>query len=945
VEVISMKKIENIDDLINGIKNRLKKLSSEQKAKFTWLCAIRALPFLGAKSNFSYWEEENKQIMLLSVFRAIDISAYALYAADAADAAYAAYAAKAAADAAADAAAKAAANAVANAVAKVAYTNYDTAYVAAKVAVKVAYAAKVTAKVADAAYDVAKAAYDVAEAACDAAEAAYLVYAAYAAKAAYASWADCISIDVRDVPGNAAEAAYTANCDFNKSKFYKLLCSDINKIYENKNNDFDNGFVIYGGIWQKFLDELKAIGCGYWANLYMDLFNNQFKINKEKLELRINVPMEILEKGASAVGEWLENLESQGTQHLNEARIIILGEKGVGKTSLANKLHDIDAKLPKLDESTEGVDVSVWNLPENNNGSSVNAHIWDFAGHVVTHSAHKFFLSERCLYILVYNGRSGRRNFLEYWLNHVIYYGGDSPVFILVNKQDESSVDIDENGLSDKYQCIQDFDYLSLKDDRQKLITFKEKIEKYIKNNPAWNKGMPKFWFDVKEQLRKKFSDSDNTIDFIPPEEFAIIAKDSGVIEEKNIEEMRNALHSLGVCLYYKQIKQLDTYILNPNWITNGIYKIINWLSAAKQDYKVMFSDLETIFIDNLGKYPKDKQELLFKLLILYDLAYPYKTEEDGEALVLPALLSEKQPYRNMENDFPVSQSLYMRYKADTELPPDTISRFIVQHHREIMSMGGEQIVWRRGVKLGDGAGNTALVVEDIYTREIKVCVKGPEHIVYLDKLRNTLNTIFESYKSNYPTLEYAVEIAGKIVYISDKKILVYTQNNQLYLDENTGKSIDLQNSKDKYNITFNVNGNIETFSPEIKITDQTNFTINLRDCILPLQKFQGELVNLAKDLKKAGYNEDAENINEIAEISDEIENLIENGATNEDIEKNLNKKGWLSKINKFVAMIRTFFVKFVQLSKNVLETLQNILKLYNSIAKFFPQFPQIPGE
>jgi GTPase SAR1 family protein len=892
VEVISMKKIENIDDLMNGIKNRLKKLSSEQKAKFAWLCAIRALPFLGAKSNFGYWKEEKKQMMLLSIFRAIDISAYALYAANAAE-----YAAEYAAIDATNAA---------NAVdATIDAAEYAAAYAAACAANATVFAT------------------DAAVFATDAAK-----YATYAAE--------------------YAVEAYAANSDLNKNKFLELLCSDIDKIYENKNNDFDNGFVIYGGIWQKFLDELKAIGCGYWANLYMDLFSSQFRINNEKLKLRINVPMEIREKGASSVGKWLENLESQGTQQLNEARIIILGEKGVGKTSLAVKLHNTDAKLPKPEESTKGVDVSVWNLPKNNNGSSVNAHIWDFAGHVVTHSAHKFFLSERCLYIIVYNGRSGRRNFLEYWLNHVINYGGDSPVFVLVNKMDEEPVDIDENGLSDKYQCIQDFDYLSLKNDKKKLESFKEKIEKYIKNNPAWNKEMPKFLFDVKEQLRKKFSDSNNTIDFISPEEFKIIAKDSGVIEDRNIEEMRNALHSLGVCLYYKQIKQLDTYILNPNWITNGIYEIINWLSVAKQDYKLRFLDLETVFKDNLGKYPKVKHKLLFDLLILYDLAYPYKTEEDGEVLVLPALLTEKQPDRNMENDFPVSQSLYMRYKADTELPPDTISHFIVKHHREIMSKDDEQVVWRKGVKLRDGAGNTALVIEDSYTREIKVCVKGLGRKEYLDKLRKTLNTIFESYKRNYPTLEYAVEIDGQIVYISDKKILVYAQENKSYFDENTRKTVDPRVIQNQYNIHINnmiqIQGDRNTVGGGTgnTIDNSTNTTINLQDCILPLQNFQGELTNLAKDLKKAGYNDDAENINEMAEISDEIENLIENGATNENIEKNIRKKGWLSKIKTFVDNITKILKKYEGLP-DVVKRLQEILKVYNDIAKLFPFLPQVP--
>jgi hypothetical protein len=228
-----------------------------------------------------------------------------------------------------------------------------------------------------------------------------------------------------------------------------------------------------------------------------------------------------------------------------------------------------------------------------------------------------------------------------------------------------------------------------------------------------------------------------------------------------------------------------------------------------------------------------------------------------------------------MENDFPVSQSLYMRYKADTELPPDTISRFIVQHHRGIMSMGDKQVVWRKGVRLEDGSGNTALIIEDSYTREIKVCVKGLGRMEYLDKLRKTLNTIFESYKSNYPTLEYAVEIAGKIVYFSDKKIIAYAEENRPYFDENTRETIDLRVIQNQHNININnmiqIQGDRNTVVGGIgnTIDNSTNITINLRDCILPLQKFQGELVNLAKDLKKAGYNDDAENINEIAEISD----------------------------------------------------------------------------
>lgn len=48
----------------------------------------------------------------------------------------------------------------------------------------------------------------------------------------------------------------------------------------------------------------------------------------------------------------------------------------------------------------------------------------NFAWHTVTHAVHQFFLSERCLYIMVYDGRTEERNRLVYWLNHMKNFGG-----------------------------------------------------------------------------------------------------------------------------------------------------------------------------------------------------------------------------------------------------------------------------------------------------------------------------------------------------------------------------------------------------------------------------------------------------------------------------------------------------------------------------------------
>ena len=70
-------------------------------------------------------------------------------------------------------------------------------------------------------------------------------------------------------------------------------------------------------------------GCGYWGDIYKQLFENNFELDQVALERRLAVPTEVQERGAAVVASYLQEFEKGGTR-LNEASIIILGEKGAG---------------------------------------------------------------------------------------------------------------------------------------------------------------------------------------------------------------------------------------------------------------------------------------------------------------------------------------------------------------------------------------------------------------------------------------------------------------------------------------------------------------------------------------------------------------------------------------------------------------------------------------
>ena len=743
------------------VREQIKRLSRKQQVYFAWLCGVKSLPFLCMGKRFNYWGER-KQIHLKATFHSLDICAAIFHG-----------------------------ESVSIEAANTAISEIKTAVDAAR---------------SDNVASVAASAVHHATSAC--------IADVYAASNTHNTYDNSIYVGTPyiDAIVYAASAVVRAANNVNKSigaSIQKNIITDIESISNNNFSSIIGDIDVYGSIWRDFLNDLVDENCAYWANLYSDLFENKFHININSLRQRLNVIKEAGD-GASDIAYFLTKSEAQGARHLNEARIVILGNECAGKTSLARKLLDINAELPEEEERTEGVDIMPWVLPEKNGDDGVNVHIWDFAGQVVTHAAHKFFLSERCIYIIVCDGRLGMDSRLDYWLDHVKNYGGNSPVYILVNKKTDYRASINENRLKDKYGTrddggiIKDVKYLSIQDDLMELERFRDELAEFIRQDPVWNKDIPALWYAMKEKLHKISLEEKY---YLTITEFCEIAKNLGIGEE-DFEPMRKPLHELGICLWYEKIAQLNTVIINPNWISYGIYKIINWLNK-KEEHKLLLKNFPEIFSNekDVSRYPKEKHDYLFNIMQTYELAYPIKNSEK-ESLIIPYLLPMDQPEQGIDKDFRVSDSLLMCCTSKTVLPIDTIARFIVRHHQDIQTNNNRQpIVWRDGVKL-DSNGSQALVME--VDNEIRLYTKGTRAKEYFNELRSTLIHIFNSYKNSNPKFEYKItETAEHVpVFADDGTISAFYINGRLYIDAVTGREINMVQIKEKYGDTIIVKGN-----------------------------------------------------------------------------------------------------------------------------------------
>ncbi|MCL2053503.1 MAG: hypothetical protein FWG90_03545 [Oscillospiraceae bacterium] len=586
-----------------------------------------------------------------------------------------------------------------------------------------------------------------------------------------------------------------------------LVLNDAKQIL----ND-DNDFVRYAketsdwySIFSNFLEIIIKLNGNHWADLLKRVVDNNFMISKNDAEAilsitKFDVPISVTNAHLAEV--------LKGIKNLDEARVIILGERGAGKTCLANRLIGLEPYMTKSDESTIEVNTNIWKIKSGD--SFINAHIWDFGGDVILHSAHRCFLSPKCVYIIVYDGRSERRNDLEYWLNHVKDYGGNAPVWIFVNRRDNHILDIPIYDLQANYKEISiKLVEFSIEKDNKGYEEFKSDLEEYIRGNPMWNFKTPKSYYNIKNRINELFADGKH---YISREIFNQIALD---YEAEDSENALINLNPLGICLWYKDMGEFDSLVINPSWLSKGIYKVI-----ALGKHTVSLNDYEAIFKSDSKDYTVEHFQYIFKLMVKFELAYA-QTETK---IIIPHLLKKDRPPPEEMPDFDPNDSLLMEYKAESPLPPNTVCRLITRRHKEIE----QGKVWRSGVVLKYGEDTIATVIEN--DRTISIKVKGSLKTKYITELRKDMNDIFNGYKSATPDLYYRIILPDELktnlsahqkqginqyqknasyepIMLKEKKIVNYIEKKREYYDDDLDRDIPLNLTANLFNINIKLFG------------------------------------------------------------------------------------------------------------------------------------------
>jgi internalin A len=159
---------------------------------------------------------------------------------------------------------------------------------------------------------------------------------------------------------------------------------------------------------------------------------------------------ELVERGADALATYLRSLKDAIPHY--EAKVLLVGEGNVGKTSLVGALLD-DPFVPGR-PTTHGVEIRPLTLPHPNQDVVMKVRTWDFGGQEVYRITHQFFFSPRALYLVVWNAREGQeQNEVEGWLRRIrVRVGHDTPTLVVATHCDERNPELDYPDLQRTFQ-------------------------------------------------------------------------------------------------------------------------------------------------------------------------------------------------------------------------------------------------------------------------------------------------------------------------------------------------------------------------------------------------------------------------------------------------------------------------------------------------------------
>ena len=476
----------------------------------------------------------------------------------------------------------------------------------------------------------------------------------------------------------------------------------------------------------------------------------------------------------------------------------------------------------------------------------VKVNVWDFGGQEILYSTHQFFLTQRSIYILVWEPRSDsyEENF-DYWLNVIERLGKDSPVIIVMNKCDVSVKNIDEQRYREKFKNIIGFHRVSCLT-KEGINNLMDDILQRVVELKHMGDQLPNRWDEIRDNLREQKSD------YITLSDFRELCQ---IRDEKKLSYISSYLSDLGDIIHFSgDLRLRNLVITNPHWLTKAIYELIHSLEVQRNDGLLEAERLSELLDEK--KYPSDKHLEILSLMERFEICF--RVLGANNLYIIPALLKASPDNPTLITEFKVPEALKFQVIYE-HMPSGIIERLICRLNTYLEKNN----YWKYGAVFNN-EDSRALVYVDKVKRKIQLFVLGELKTNLYTLIHSAITGIHNDLKLKESDSNELIACNCHECVVSNSPYMFEVKDLKKYLSKNKD-SIDCRTSTDAVNIQELLIGYRKTgFEKNVLLREIVEAASKLQSRHKMLDGFNEDKINIYfQDLLRPGTTDNGLYTNE----------------------------------------------------------------------------------
>jgi hypothetical protein len=341
---------------------------------------------------------------------------------------------------------------------------------------------------------------------------------------------------------------------------------------------------------------------------------------------------------ASGIGDvlaYLRSLEDAEPQY--SAKLLLVGEGNIGKTSLIAALRDED--FVEVRDTTHGIEQSLLTLPHPTETVEISLNAWDFGGQELYRITNQFFFSTDALYLLVWRPREGRdENAVDEWCRRIrLRVGAAARIIIVATHAHECVPELDYPQLQREFGPLLRGHFTVDNSDSLGIPTLRTSLAEEASRLPPMGELLSSSWREARDSILAMAASNPQ----ITYDEFSALCHRSGVTPDE-VGALARLLHKLGHVIYYGEDDGLrDVMVLQPEWLTRAIGRVLEDPLIRANGGIMEHSALAGIWGFTCDGYSAENRPYFLRLMEKFDVSYRIPDEDASLVGQLARILHE----------------------------------------------------------------------------------------------------------------------------------------------------------------------------------------------------------------------------------------------------------------------------------------------------------------